>query len=674
MQTGEKSLPKLDLYKVGAYFLRFLFGTVLCAARMFGGYVPFAVGFFAASGGEWEGVAALCGGFFGAWLFLDFTHGLRAVAIGTLLFAANHAFAGQKFTQKPLYLPLLTATLHLAVEFVYVFGGNTTPSACFFSAGISALCAFWYRAALSRASHGKGIGTLMLLVSALTALASFTFANGFSPGRIAAVLLTLLLAFDCDGATAAIGGLGVGLCMDCLASETTFFHTALYAVGALAASRQRSGSRMKAGLAYLLPLAILTLPLGPAQGVVTLCESTAAVLMFLLLPQKWFAGRRIAARAKETEPSGFAAMKNRMEQAAAALRELYDSVSRAEPRPPENPNVIFTRTADKLCCKCAMKDICWMRDYDRTQTALNDAIGQLLSSGEGTGAEFPSYFVDRCAQFPRFLQSVNAELNAYRLRREHRTNEDKARAYAAASYARATTILRAAAESEENVVHREMRMTYQLGSALCPKAGETISGDSLSSFQTDTGALCIALADGMGSGDAAKRESSLAVRLLERFLKSGISPELSLRTLSGALAVRQEQGNGFTTLDLLHLSLHNGDATLYKYGAAPSYLKSGGRVRRITCSCLPIGLQGENTAPEATPLYLSDGMIFVMVTDGVADESDDEWLQNLLAGWSGTDPQSLAAAILASSYEHKGASDDRGAVVLALREDTAQKV
>ncbi len=654
--------------------MRFLFGAILCAARMFGGYVPFAVGFFAAAGGEVEGAAALCGGFFGAWLFLDFSHGLRAMAIGTLLFAANHAFSGQKFTQKPLYLPLLTASVHLAVEFAYVLGGNVSVASCFFSAGISALCAFWYRAAFSRAEHGKGIGGLIVLVSALTALASFTFGNGFSPGRIAAVLLTLLLAFDGDSASAAVGGLGVGLCMDCLASETTFFHTALYGLGALAASRQRHGNRLKAGVAYLLPVALLTLPLGVQQGVVTICESTAAVLAFLLLPQKWFAGRRIAAREKESEQTPLMTMKNRLEQAAAALRELYESVSRTEHQPPENPNVIFTRTADKLCQKCAMNDICWGRDYDRTQTALNDAIQQLLASGEGTGEEFPSYFIDRCAHFPRFLQLVNEELNAYRLRRECRANDEKAATYAAASYARASTILRAAAEAEGSVVHRDMRMTYHLGSALCPKTGETVSGDSVGSFQTDTGALCVVLADGMGSGEAARRESSLAVRLLERFLKSGIPPELSLRTLCGALTVRQEQGNGFTTIDLLHLSLQNGDATLYKYGAAPSYLKNGGRVRRMTCSCLPIGLQGENTAPEATPFCLSDGMIFVMVTDGVADETDDEWLQNLLAGWSGDDPQSLAAAILADSYEHRGTVDDRGVLVLALHEDTAQKV
>lgn len=49
-----------------------------------------------------------------------------------------------------------------------------------------------------------------------------------------------------------------------------------------------------------------------------------------------------------------------------------------------------------------------------------------------------------------------------------------------------------------------------------------------------------------------------------------------------------------------------------------------------------------------------------MLSDGVADSLDDEWLQNLLAGWEGHDPQQLVAAILADSMEKRGGTDDAG--------------
>lgn len=38
-----------------------------------------------------------------------------------------------------------------------------------------------------------------------------------------------------------------------------------------------------------------------------------------------------------------------------------------------------------------------------------------------------------------------------------------------------------------------------------------------------------------------------------------------------------------------------------------------------------------------------------MVSDGVADETDDEWLQNLMAGWSGQSAEALASLILSES-------------------------
>ena len=70
--------------------------------------------------------------------------------------------------------------------------------------------------------------------------------------------------------------------------------------------------------------------------------------------------------------------------------------------------------------------------------------------------------------------------------------------------------------------------------------------------------------------------------------------------------------------------------------------------------------------PETTHLRLESGSFFVMVTDGVADNTDDEWLQSLLADWEGENPQMLVSAILADSYDHKGTSDDAGVLVLYL--------
>ena len=70
---------------------------------------------------------------------------------------------------------------------------------------------------------------------------------------------------------------------------------------------------------------------------------------------------------------------------------------------------------------------------------------------------------------------------------------------------------------------------------------------------TEDGTLCLLLSDGMGCGEAAQRESSMAVRLLERFLRAGIDAPPALKTLNSALSLRAESTDSFTTVDLLTL-------------------------------------------------------------------------------------------------------------------------
>ena len=266
---------------------------------------------------------------------------------------------------------------------------------------------------------------------------------------------------------------------------------------------------------------------------------------------------------------------------------------------------------------------------------------------------------------------MNEELHTYLLRRQYRRRIAEDHAKAASQYAQLSELLQSAADGAGAQTASALPVhPYQLGLSLRPKRGERVSGDSASQFETESGTLCLLLSDGMGCGEAAQRESAMAVRLLERFLRAGIDAPPALKTLNSALSLRAESTDSFTTVDLLTLSLQTLEGELYKYGAAPSYLKRGGTVRRVTCSCLPAGLQEGSPPPEATHIKLSPGCFFVMLSDGVVDSLDDEWLQNLLAGWEGHEPQQLVAAILADSMEKRGGTDDAGVLALYIPEDS----
>ena len=116
-----------------------------------------------------------------------------------------------------------------------------------------------------------------------------------------------------------------------------------------------------------------------------------------------------------------------------------------------------------------------------------------------------------------------------------------------------------------------------------------------------------------------------------------------------------------------------GQATLYKYGAAASYVKRGGSVKRIAAAGLPAALAEPREDPEITALTLGEGSVAVMVSDGVTAQGD-EWLQNLLAGWDGGPAHRLTARILAEADRHGGREDDCAVLVVERKKSGAGRV
>jgi len=203
------------------------------------------------------------------------------------------------------------------------------------------------------------------------------------------------------------------------------------------------------------------------------------------------------------------------------------------------------------------------------------------------------------------------------------------------------------------------------GVAARQKDGETVSGDAGAWFRTDAGLLYILLCDGMGSGPEASRESSTAIRLLERFLKAGVEAEAALRTLNSALALRGEEEGGFTTVDLLQIDLFTGQSALYKFGAAPTYVRKGDTVSKLSGSALPAGLvDGDGVSPDVTRLDLEAGDTVVLVSDGVIGGRPDLWLRETVSAFGGESPKDLARSLI-DAQEAPG-SDDRTALVVRL--------
>lgn len=196
------------------------------------------------------------------------------------------------------------------------------------------------------------------------------------------------------------------------------------------------------------------------------------------------------------------------------------------------------------------------------------------------------------------------------------------------------------------------------------KPGEKVSGDTARSFVTEGGRACLLLADGMGSGAAAAQDSRSILSLMERFLRAGIPSADALRTVAPAFRLRNDGTRG-VTLDALTLDLFTGKGECLKCGAAPSFLRTSGAVTRLSGGNLPVGLSDEPAADQSVPIRMGHGDLFVMVSDGVCDGTEDGWLRSLLHDRAGDSPKELAAKLVVAAAE-RGVSDDLTAMVVRL--------
>ena len=280
--------------------------------------------------------------------------------------------------------------------------------------------------------------------------------------------------------------------------------------------------------------------------------------------------------------------------------------------------------------------------------------------------DFPQTFSCRCIHFPELMNAINRELYAYLLRRQYRLRLSGVKELAAAQYAQMGEVLASSVETSSGL---PQAMRIKSAEALRPKESEKLCGDQVKQISvgiTDYFLLC----DGMGSGEAAHAEAAMTIRLLEQFLRAGIDPAPALKTLNTAMRLKCDENGAFPAVDLLALRKDTGQASLYKYGAAASYVKHHGTVARYVSQSLPVGLQETEEMPEVQTLTLYDGDIAVLVSDGVLLEGD-EWLQNLLAGFSG-DVHALVSRILRESEKHGGLADDC-AVIAAQVENIPTK-
>ena len=205
------------------------------------------------------------------------------------------------------------------------------------------------------------------------------------------------------------------------------------------------------------------------------------------------------------------------------------------------------------------------------------------------------------------------------------------------------------------------------------KEGEECSGDSVMTLETDDGYLYAFIADGMGSGEEARRVSETALLILKKLFLCKVKGSRAAKLASELL--RRSNGECFTTLDVLEIDLVGGNAVFLKNGAAASYVIRNGAVYCVSENSMPLGTECEISSAERT-LRLCDGDTVVMMSDGIAaDETDGRWVSELACcGFSSG--EELCEKIMSSAMRSSGQKDDKTVLVIELEKrsvETEQK-
>lgn len=224
-------------------------------------------------------------------------------------------------------------------------------------------------------------------------------------------------------------------------------------------------------------------------------------------------------------------------------------------------------------------------------------------------------------------------------------------------------------EQSQEVVRLTFRekaaFTMEFASCQHTCQGSRLCGDACTTFIDRSSVAHLILSDGMGSGTAAAVDSAMTVSLLSKLIGADVGYDPSLKIVNSALLVKSGE-ESLSTIDMTAVNLYTGQADFYKAGAAPTFLKRGGKAGYVESTSFPVGILTD-AAFEHSRLRLEAGDLVVMVSDG-ATASGTDWVRTLIEQFPENGSlQDLCDDIASTARLRRNDSHDDDITVLAGR-------
>ena len=204
----------------------------------------------------------------------------------------------------------------------------------------------------------------------------------------------------------------------------------------------------------------------------------------------------------------------------------------------------------------------------------------------------------------------------------------------------------------------------EIGSAQHVCDDGELCGDCLNYFVNGAGSTVALISDGMGCGGRAAVDANMAVSIMSKLCKAGLSYDCALAVTNSSLMIKSEE-ESLATMDLMDFNCFTGRAGLMKAGACTTYIKKNGKLLPKEMPSLPLGILNEARFSKEDVILTKDDWI-VMVSDGVMIGSP-EWIEKLILSWREGSAEQLAAQIVNEAQKRRKNDHDDDITAIAMR-------
>lgn len=223
-----------------------------------------------------------------------------------------------------------------------------------------------------------------------------------------------------------------------------------------------------------------------------------------------------------------------------------------------------------------------------------------------------------------------------------------------------------------------MTLTIDIAIAKTNKYASRESGDTVEIVERPGGGMSVILADGQGTGRAAKALSMLVTAKVASLLKEGVRDGAAARAANDSLFAARH-GQVSATLDILSVDLKTQTVAITRNGDTACIISTANGVETFREAERRLGLH-HRTRPWTAEHPLVNGTRVLLLSDGIANAGSrrglSAWALPEIAETEGDDAISLADAVLHAAIDRDAGkpNDDMSVVALILRDQAPEPV